>query len=363
MSFLVSSLEHLIEKDNLLLKVNAIIDFRSIATKLQFSLAKEFRTGNIPYNYLSLFKVLLIQQWHQLSDPKMEEALKTRIDFMYFSSFGLANKNMLVPDETTICRFRNKLIKANLLTELLLEVNHQLEQHSLKIKISQGAILDATLIESSTKSRAKPKLIDEDRQESEIVSSTSLSANEQSYLEVDQEAKWLKKGNKSIFGYKLFVATDIEDGYYEHLEVTPANVSEVASFSEVMQPVLEQHPKVVYADKGYASAKNREILAQYNVKDGIMEKAVKNSPLSQKQKEKNKQISQIRYIVERTNATTKNPNIFGFCRAKYLGIIKVKAQATLVAISHNLLKACNKIQLIQDSAIQKRRKPVIEWLF
>ena len=56
--------------------------------------------GQVPYDYLSLLKVLLLQQWHQLSDPKMEEALHTRIDFMWFTGFGLADKEMHVPDET-----------------------------------------------------------------------------------------------------------------------------------------------------------------------------------------------------------------------------------------------------------------------
>lgn len=153
----------------------------------------------VPYEYLSMFKALLIQQWHTLSDPKMEEALKTRIDFMWFTGFGLASKEFVVPDETTICRFRNKVGKARILEKLLKQVNSQLERHHLKVKITKGAVLDATLIEASVNSNAKPNVIAEYRKEHDNDDSGSgqspqlaeFNANSQSDIEFDKDAKWL----------------------------------------------------------------------------------------------------------------------------------------------------------------------------
>ena len=55
------------------------------------------------------------------------------------------------PDEATLCRFRNRLIKQNLMERLLKSINNQLENKNLKIKKSQGAIVDATIIESASK--------------------------------------------------------------------------------------------------------------------------------------------------------------------------------------------------------------------
>ena len=210
MSFLVESLRYMMDKESLLLKVEALVDWQPIADNLKVKLSKEVMRGQVPYDYLSLLKVLLLQQWHQLSDPKMEEALHTRIDFMWFTGFGLADKEMHVPDETTICRFRNKLVKKEMLEGYLKQINHQLEQHNLKVKITEGAILDATLIEAAVNSQAKPKLIAEDRNEDDIDNSGSggelfeLSANQQSNVEIDPDAKWLKKGNRNIFGFKEF---------------------------------------------------------------------------------------------------------------------------------------------------------------
>ena len=168
MSFMDHALSQMIEPDNLLVKIESIIDWEPISKLLDKKLGKRsgaLIAGTVPYEYIRMFKALLIQQWHTLSDPKMEEALRTRIDFMWFTGFGLASKEFVVPDETTICRFRNKLSKSKILNKLLKQVNSQLEDNHLKIKNSRGAVLDATLIEAAVNSNAKPKVIAEDRNE------------------------------------------------------------------------------------------------------------------------------------------------------------------------------------------------------
>ena len=199
MSFLEQALSHMIEPDNLLVKIESIIDWEPISELLDNSLGKRsgvLIAGTVPYDYTQMFKVLLIQQWHTLSDPKMEEALRTRIDFMWFTGFGLSSKNFVVPDETTICRFRNKLSKAKILDKLLKKVNLQLESNQLKIKNTHGAVLDATLIAAAVNSNAKPKVIAEDRNEDNDDSSSGtksqlkeLTANDQSDIELDKDAK------------------------------------------------------------------------------------------------------------------------------------------------------------------------------
>lgn len=354
MAFFDYALSQIIEPGNLLVKIESIIDWNDLSELLDKKLGvRETKVaGTVPYSYLSLFKVLLIQQWYTLSDPKMEESLKTRIDFMWFTGFGLATNDFVVPDETTICRFRNKLVNQKLLAKLLSKVNKQLEDHKLKVKISQGAIIDATLIDAAVNSKAKPNLIVEDRKEDdndqdggESNQTKTLTVNEQSDDEIDKDAKWLKKGKNSVFGYKGFITTDAKDGYIESVEVTPANVSEVKHLEQVISDVnTKAGIKVLYADKGYASSENVQLLKQKNIGNGIMDKAARNKPLSSKQKYRNKRISKTRYIVERTNATVKTR--FRFQRAKYIGLAKVKGQTLLVAIAHNLLKAANKIQVL-----------------
>lgn len=362
MSFLNYALDQMIDSDNLLVKLNHLVNWDELSELLNKKLGKaqEVVAGKPSYDYLSMYKILLLQQWHNLSDPKMEESLKTRIDFMWFTGFGLASVDFAVPDETTICRFRGKLVKHNILDKLLKLVNRQLERHNLKVKITNGAILDATLIEAAVNSKAKPNVIVEDRKEEDNNSGGAdvnkpvedqlpkvLKANQQTEIEIDKDAKWLKKRNKNVFGYKNFVTTDTTDGYIESVEVTPANVSEIRHLDAALS-TIDNHAdiKVLFTDKGYDSQANIHLLKSKGIGNGIMKKATRGKALDKKQLHRNKRISKTRYIVERTNATTSCR--FHFKKAKYIGLARVTAQALLVATAHNLLKAANKINLLTD---------------
>ena len=64
--------------------------------------------GNPAYPPLSMFKILLLQRWYDLSDREMDDALTDRISFRIFVNFSF---NYDTPNFTTICRFRNNLIK------------------------------------------------------------------------------------------------------------------------------------------------------------------------------------------------------------------------------------------------------------
>jgi hypothetical protein len=73
------------------------------------------RGGQKSYDHLMMLRVLILKEWHSLSDKETEDSLKVRLDFLVFSGFDLGEGT---PDETTICRFRN----------------------------AQGAVVDATII-------------------------------------------------------------------------------------------------------------------------------------------------------------------------------------------------------------------------
>ena len=83
--------------------------------------------------------------------------------------------------------------------------------------------------------------------------------------------------------------------------------------------------------------------ARSNYKEGIMEKAVKGKPLTDRQKQKNRLISKHRHIIEQGYGTMKR--ILKFSRANYMGVAKVQAEAFRKAICFNLLKAVNKVKV------------------
>ena len=72
-----------------------------------------------------MFKALLLQSLYGLSDAELEEALGDRLSFRRFVGLGLEDA---VPDHTTICRFRLRLIDGGLLEKLFAELDRQLEQ-------------------------------------------------------------------------------------------------------------------------------------------------------------------------------------------------------------------------------------------
>jgi len=131
-----------------------------------------------------------------------------------------------VPDETTLCRFRNRLTEAGLLDKLLAEVNEPLEEHGLKVKESCGAVVDATVIESA----ARPHRVFETREPTEAESTNQYkqaTANVVVEESIDADARWLKKDAKSYFGYRGYLRTDVEDGYIEAVQIHPAHQAEV----------------------------------------------------------------------------------------------------------------------------------------
>jgi IS5 family transposase len=281
--------------------------------------------GQKAYDNLKMFKTLLLQQWHNLSDEQTEEALCVRIDFMMFTGFEL---NDDIPDSCTIGRFRNKLIQKNLDKKLFKEINRQLEKLGLKLEKANGAVIDATIIESASKPR-KTVNIEQDREEN----NTKIEVEESK----DPDARWLKKGKRCYFGYKGFAIVDTE-GFYDKIHTESANEAEIDKLEKVMPGVKA---KRLLGDKGYASAKNRKLLKENKIKDGIMHKAQKNKELTPRQKLINKLISKQRYIVEQGFGTLKRK--FKFERASYTTKRKVQAQFTFKAICSNLLKAVNKI--------------------
>ena len=95
--------------------------------------------GRPSYPPLTMVKVLLLEQWYNLSDPQMEETLGDRISFRRFVGLGLQDDT---PDYSTISRFRAELEKRGLSESLFKELETQLDEMGLILK--EGTLMDAT---------------------------------------------------------------------------------------------------------------------------------------------------------------------------------------------------------------------------
>ena len=111
--------------------------------------------GRPPIALERMLRIYCLQQWYNLSDPAAEEALYDSIVMRKFA--GVISDADIIPDETTILRFR-RLLEAHQLTEALFcEINGLLSERGLFV--GKGTIVDATIIHapSSTKNAEKKR--------------------------------------------------------------------------------------------------------------------------------------------------------------------------------------------------------------
>src|SRR5467141_3473369 len=98
--------------------------------------------GRRPVGLGIMLRTYFVQQWFNLSDPGVEEALYDSAALRRFVCVDLGRAP--APDETTICRFRHLLEKHDLGGLMLEAVNVHLEAKG--IRIATGTIVDATII-------------------------------------------------------------------------------------------------------------------------------------------------------------------------------------------------------------------------
>ena len=124
-------------------RVSALVDWAGFERSLAG--LRDEGPGRAGYRPLLLFKALLLQAWYGLSDAELEFRLGDSLAFGRFVGLSLDDE---VPDHTTLCRFRNRLVSTRRLERLFDELDRQLEAAGLVLK--QGTMLDATLIEAAT---------------------------------------------------------------------------------------------------------------------------------------------------------------------------------------------------------------------
>lgn len=330
-SFFGMEMASRLKGDNAIVKLERLVDWKAIEKILME--AKLYKSddcnkgGQTPYSPIKMFKAMVLGSWFNLSDPQLEENLNLRMDFIYFTGFQDES-----PDETTLCRFRNLLTRKGLQDTLFRELNRQLSAQGLIMRAASHRVVDATLIESACRPNRVVEMIAEERKEDQ----EPASVMDHVELSKDRDARWLKKGSKSYFGYKGFFAVDSQNGCVLDVHVTPANKSETKELRNILSDVKNVR---IYADKGYASEENRQWLADLGAKDGIMEKASKSKKLSHWQKVKNKLISNVRYIVEQTFGIMARR--FGLKRTRFRGLQNVLSELYMKAMTFNMLKLVN----------------------
>ena len=119
-------------------KLRKGVDFEMFRTLLEDSLSKEPKGpgGRPPYDYVMMFKILILQRYFNLSDDQAEYQINDRMSFMRFLDLTIADD---VPDSKTIWDFREKLTDLGLVEELFSLFLNELDR--LGLIVNDGKII------------------------------------------------------------------------------------------------------------------------------------------------------------------------------------------------------------------------------
>ena len=327
-------------KSEFFIQINKLVDWTDIDAVIQKHYNKGLSVaGRRSYPGLLLFKMCLLQTWYGLSDYEVEEKVNDSLSFMQFAGLQLEDE---VPDHSVISRFRSELTKKDAFERIFEKINTQLESKGLIVKT--GVIVDATVTDSPRKPKGKTTYAiandrkEEDRTETdiqeEVVQKQLIKITQPG---VDAEAAWLKKAGKLHYGYKKHLCVDEAEGMITAVVTTAANESDMHHISDVVEKSKLKKGARIKADKGYASAANRQALKDKELKDNIMHKATKSKPLTAWQIKYNQIISRTRYKAERTIGSMKR--WFRAATARYIGLVKTHTQHLMEAIAYNLYRS------------------------
>lgn len=131
-------------KSEPIMRVFDLVDWRPIETMMQSEFWRECfrRGGRMPYDHRAMFRALLLAEWYGLSYPKLERALRLRLDFLFFCGFEIDGN---LPDASTLNRFKTRLEAAGVFDKMVVAVEQQLQQHGLALRLPSMALGDAEL--------------------------------------------------------------------------------------------------------------------------------------------------------------------------------------------------------------------------
>jgi len=136
-------LAELSAKGDNLERVKALVDFEMFRPALEAAVPRADRSkgGRPPFDRVLMFKVLVLQAMHALSDERTEFLIKDRLSFMRFLGLSLADS---IPDANTIWTFREALKKVDAIDGLFRRFDEALRSEGFLAM--SGQIVDATIV-------------------------------------------------------------------------------------------------------------------------------------------------------------------------------------------------------------------------
>lgn len=325
-------------------RLAAAIDFELFRPELEAALSRSDRSkgGRPPYDPVLMFKVLVLQTLHTLSDKQTEYQLKDRLSFMRFAGLALHEP---VPDATTIWLFREQLLRAGAIERLFARFDAILREKGLLAM--GGQIVDATVVQ------ARPARLTAEEKATLEGGGTPEGWSPAREAQIDRDARWtLKRGRERsppeggepskrrvveiavpLFGYESHLGIDRIHGLIRTWTVTHAAAHEGGQLGALLDPA--NTASGVWADTAYRSAANLELLARRGRVEHLQRKKPRGRPMPRHVAHGNAKRGRVRAAVEHVFAAQKRR--LGLV-IRTIGIVRARAKIGLANLAYDLTR-------------------------
>ena len=293
-------------------KMEQVVPWLRLKAVIEPHYPKSGKRGRPPIGLERMLRMYFVQQWYGLADEAVEDAIYDSQALRNFMDIDLGRHS--VPDATPLMGFRHLLEAHDLTQALLAEINAMLNERGLLM--SQGTLVDATLIAAPSSTKNKER-------------------------ERDPEMHQTKKGNQWYFGMKAHIGADKDSGLVHTVTGTAANVSDISQTPNL----LHGEESAVWADAGYVGVDKREDIKQALAAKG--QKVEWHVAKRRKSIEKlaegwQKELAQAyEKLKARVRARVEHPfhvikNIFHYKKTRYKGLAKNTSQLKMLFALSNL---------------------------
>lgn len=316
-------------------RLNAVMDweiFRPILERIDVKKRKS-AAGRKALCRVLMFKLLILQRLHNLSDERLQFQVTDRLSFMRFLGLDLACD---VPDARTVWAFRESLKTHQLVEPLFERLNQALAD--LGVELKSGQIIDATFVPVPIQrnSREDNALIKTDAVPLEWGKSPAKLAHK------DTDARWTKKGGQNHYGFKNHLNIDKDTKLVTAHTTTAAHVHDSQAFETVLRDACTGG-KEVWADSAYRSEDQEQRLLESQHTSRISERAYKGKPLTEAQEADNQRKAKTRVRVEHVFAAMENEMGGIFLRS--IGMARAAVGVGLMNLTYNIKRVETLIRL------------------
>jgi len=327
-------LEKLSKLKDPLEKLNSKINFELFRESLNSIYKKtdaKSTAGAKPYDYVLMFKIIILQRLYNLSDEQMEFQLNDRLSFKRFTGLEFSHK---VPDTNTIWTFKEKL-KENDNERKLFACFHK-ELEAQKLIVSEGKMVDASFHEVPRQRNSREE--NKELKEGNVPQEWKEEKQTHKLSHKDTDARWTKKNNQTYYGYKNHVKADVGSKFIDRYTVTDASVHD----SQALETLLDEKDKgqPLYGDSAYTGDDQQTSISKAEMINRVHEKGYKNKPLTEEQRNNNRNKSKYRARIE---------HIFGFVQTSmkgtYIRSIGIARARVVIGLTNLVYNICRAVQL------------------